>query len=245
MTPRRTAEPEPALIWERPEPPARRTPHPLSRALIVGAALELADADGLDGVSIRRVAAALEVGPMRLYGYVDTKSELLDLMADAVYAEIVPPAGRPPQDWRAGLRLIAALTRRAALRHEWFPELLGGRPHLGPHALAALEAKLAALHRVPGLAGRPAELRRAAAAFQSYLVGSLRTELSERQADRAEGRSEEQWRDANSPYLRRVLAAGRHPLLAELVVEGEHPTPGEEFEAGLEVVLDGIAALVC
>ncbi|MFD8596593.1 TetR/AcrR family transcriptional regulator [Kitasatospora sp. NPDC059646] len=247
MTPRRTADPEPAPVWERPEPPARRTPHPLSRELIVGAALELADADGLDGVSIRRVAAALEVGPMRLYGYVDTKSELLDLMADAVYAEIVPPApaaGRPPLDWRAGLRLIAALTRRAALRHEWFPELLGGRPHVGPHALAALEAKLAALNSAPNLAGRPAELRRAAAAFQSYLVGSLRTELSERQADRAEGRSEEQWRDANSPYLRRVVAAGRHPLLAELIVEGEHPAPAEEFEAGLEIVLDGIAALV-
>ncbi|MFC8723449.1 TetR/AcrR family transcriptional regulator, partial [Kitasatospora sp. NPDC057198] len=101
------------LVWERPEPPERRSPAPLSRALIVGAALELADADGLEGVSIRRVAAALEVGPMRLYGYVETKAELLELMVDAVYGEIAPPAptGRPaaaapvaaaapPADWR-------------------------------------------------------------------------------------------------------------------------------------------------
>ncbi|WP_043907313.1 TetR/AcrR family transcriptional regulator [Kitasatospora griseola] len=244
MTLRQPVDSGSTPIWARPEPPARRTPHPLSRELIVGAALELADADGLEGVSIRRVAAALEVGPMRLYGYVDTKDELLDLMADAVYAEIVPPAAHLSPDWRAGLRLIAGLTRRAALRHEWFPELLGGRPHLGPHALAALEARLSVLSTVPNLAGRPAALRRAAAAFHAYLVGALRTELAERQADRVEGRSEEQWRDAMSPYLRRVLDEGRHPHLAELVVEGEHPTPGAEFEAGLEIVLDGIAAQV-
>ncbi|MFG2693375.1 TetR/AcrR family transcriptional regulator [Kitasatospora sp. NPDC048407] len=178
-------------IWERPEPPARRTPHPLSRELIVGAALELADADGLEGVSIRRVAAALEVSPMRLYGYADTKDERLDLLADAVYAEIVPPSPTPghrPQDWQAGLRVIAALTRRAALRHEWFPELLGGSPHLGPNTFAALEARLSVLNTAPNLTGRPTELRRAAAAFHSYLVGALHTELSQRQADRTEGR---------------------------------------------------------
>ncbi|MFD7643574.1 TetR/AcrR family transcriptional regulator [Kitasatospora sp. NPDC059795] len=247
--PKAEAEPAATLIWARPEPPARRAPQPqpLSRALIVGAALELADADGLEGVSIRRVAAVLEVGPMRLYGYVDTKDELLDLMADAVYAEITPPAppaDHLPQDWRAGLRLIAGLTRRAALRHEWFPELLGGRPHLGPHALAALEARLSVLNSAPGLAGRPAALRQAAAAFHAYLVGALRTELAQRQADRTEGRSEEQWRDAVSPYLRRVLESGRHPLLAEVIGKAEHPTPGEEFEAGLEIVLNGIAAQV-
>ncbi|WP_318552168.1 TetR/AcrR family transcriptional regulator [Kitasatospora fiedleri] len=129
------------LVWERPEPPARRTPGPLSRALIVAAALELADADGLEGVSIRRVAAALEVGPMRLYGYVETKAELLELMVDAVYAEIAPdPADDRPArtarstrsgEWREELRAIAGRYRAAALRHEWFIDLLGGRPHLG------------------------------------------------------------------------------------------------------------------
>ncbi|MFD8483009.1 TetR/AcrR family transcriptional regulator C-terminal domain-containing protein [Kitasatospora sp. NPDC059673] len=246
MTPHHTIDPtSPTPIWDRPEPPARRTPHPLSRELIVGAALELADADGLEGVSIRRVAAALEVGPMRLYGYVDTKDELLDLLADAVYAEIVPPApapGHPSQDWQSGLRLIATLTRRAALRHEWFPELLGGRPHLGPNALAALEARLSVLNTAPNLTGRPTELRRAAAAFHAYLVGALRTELAQRHADRSENRSEEQWRKAMSPYLGRVLDAGRHPLLAEVIVGAEHPTPAAEFEAGLEIVLAGIAA---
>ena len=75
-----------------------------------------------------------ESGPMRLYRYVDTKEELLDLMADAVYGEIRAPK-RTAGDWRAGVRSLARGTRGAALRHEWFADLLGGRPHLGPSAL--------------------------------------------------------------------------------------------------------------
>lgn len=85
---------EPALIWERPEPPSRPTPSPLSRDRIVRAAIELADTDGLEAVSLRKVATALDAGPMRLYRYLSTKEELLDLMVDAVYGEI--PAPEPP-----------------------------------------------------------------------------------------------------------------------------------------------------
>ncbi|GAB3891720.1 hypothetical protein GCM10029964_065350 [Kibdelosporangium lantanae] len=84
------------LVWERPEPPSRPVLAPLSRELIVGAAIRLADADGLDAVSLRKVAAALDAGPMRLYGYIATKEELLDLMVDAVQAEIQPTG----DDWR-------------------------------------------------------------------------------------------------------------------------------------------------
>ena len=56
------------VVWERPEPPDRPVLAPLSRERIVAAAIRLADADGLAAVSLRRVAAALDVGPMRLYG---------------------------------------------------------------------------------------------------------------------------------------------------------------------------------
>ncbi|MFI1522086.1 TetR/AcrR family transcriptional regulator C-terminal domain-containing protein [Kitasatospora cineracea] len=236
------------LVWERPEPPARPTPGPLSRALIVGAALELADADGLEGVSMRRVAAALEVGPMRLYGYVETKAELLELMVDAVYAEIAPgPAGvrpAPPEQWRQQLRTIAGRHRAAALRHEWFTQLLGGRPHLGPNALAALESVLAAVRGIPGFAGRPTLVQQAAGVFHAYLAGRLRVEVAQRQEERTEGHSDADWQRAMGPYLVRVLAAGRHPALAEVMAEAEHLPRGEEFAAGLELVLDGIAAQV-
>ncbi|GAA2102891.1 TetR/AcrR family transcriptional regulator C-terminal domain-containing protein [Kitasatospora saccharophila] len=237
------------LVWERPEPPERRSPAPLSRALIVGAALELADADGLEGVSIRRVAAALEVGPMRLYGYVETKAELLELMVDAVYGEIAPPAPRPtpapvpaPTGWREELRAIAGRYRAAALRHEWFIELLGGRPHLGPNALAARETALSVVHGAPGFAGQPTRVQQAAGVFHAYLAGRLRVEVAQRRAERAEGRSDRDWQVAMGPYMMRVLAQGRHPTIAEVMVSADHLTPGESFAVGLEMVLDGIAA---
>ncbi|MFD7731613.1 TetR/AcrR family transcriptional regulator [Kitasatospora phosalacinea] len=255
MTPRHDSDTGSGLVWERPEPPERRTPGPLSRALIVGAAVELADADGLEGVSIRRVAAVLEVGPMRLYGYVETKAELLELMVDAVYAEIAPgPHGARPEErpeerpegqreeWREQLRAIAGRHRAAALRHEWFIELLGGRPHLGPNALAAREAALAVLWGVPGFAGRPTLVQQAAGAFHAYLAGRLRVEVAQRQAERSEGRSNHEWQVAMGPYMVRALAAGRHPTIAEVMRSADHLTPGESFAAGLEMVLDGIAA---
>src|SRR5258707_15818308 len=107
------------LVWERPEPPDRPMPAPLSRELIVQAAIQLADADGLVAVSLRKVAAVLDVGPMRLYGYIATKEELLDLMVNAVYAEIRPTG----DDWRRVLRSLAEATRQAAQQHEWLADL--------------------------------------------------------------------------------------------------------------------------
>src|SRR5947208_16753906 len=129
------------LVWERPEPPERPVPAPLSRERIVHTAIRLADADGLDAVSLRKVAAALDVGPMRLYGYIATKEELLDLMLDAVYGEI-RPAG---DGWREVLRSVAERTRRAVHRHEWLADLIGGRPQLGPNPSARGRATLARL----------------------------------------------------------------------------------------------------
>ncbi|MGW3811301.1 TetR/AcrR family transcriptional regulator, partial [Micromonospora sp. NPDC005113] len=76
----------PLPVWERPEPQPRAAPVPLSRAKIAATAIRIADAHGLDGLSVRKIAKELGVGPMRLYDYVINRSELLDLMVDAVYA---------------------------------------------------------------------------------------------------------------------------------------------------------------
>src|SRR3954453_8864604 len=107
------------LVWERPEPPDRPAPAPLSRERIVRAAIRLADADGLAAGARGKVAAVLDVGPMRLYGYIATKEELLDLMVDAVYAEI-RPAG---DGWREVLCSLAESVRKATHRHEWLAAL--------------------------------------------------------------------------------------------------------------------------
>src|SRR5882757_1698577 len=92
------AEAEP-LIWFRQEPASRRPAH--TRADIARAALEIADSQGFDAVSMRRVADRLGAGTMTLYHYVRNKDELFALMSDAVMAEVVVPDGELADDWRA------------------------------------------------------------------------------------------------------------------------------------------------
>jgi AcrR family transcriptional regulator len=224
------------LVWERPEPPRRRTPSPLSREAIVRAAIALADTKGLDGVSLRKVGAALDAGPMRLYRYLSTKEELLDLMVDEVYGEIAPPEAG--EDWRAVLTGLATRTRLTALRHQWFTDLVGGRPQLGPHALAHMEAWFAAVR--PHVADIDTVLH-AVATVRGYVNGAVRAEIAERRAAVDTGLDEAAWQRASGPYLRRMLATGRFPVLAEVVIDAEHPTPDVAFSTGLDIVLDGLA----
>ena len=223
------------LIWERPEPTERRRPSPLSRERIVRAAIDLADADGLDAVSLRKVAGALDAGPMRLYRYVDTKDELLTLMVDAAYAEIPAPAGAT---WDAVLRSIATGIRGVALRHEWFAELLGGRPHLGPATLAHGEASLTAL-RSTGLDDL-GTVTGALAALNVYVIGAVRKEVAERRAQRASGLDQRQWQHATAPYLLRMFATGDYPAMEEWVHDAPHLQADEVFELGLTYLLEGI-----
>ncbi|MBL1100858.1 TetR/AcrR family transcriptional regulator [Streptomyces coffeae] len=233
---------EPTLVWERPEPPGRAALSPLSRDRIVRAAIELADADGLEAVSLRKVAAALEAGPMRLYRYLSTKEELLDLMVDAVYGEIRSNGPEPDTGWREALRSHAHRVRHAALRHEWFVDLLGGRPHLGPEALGHLEASLAALRGAPGFGGSIDAVLSAVATVNSYVIGAIRQEVADLRAERVSGLNERQWQRSVGPYLERMLATGRYPTLAEVVRDATHPDADTVFDTGLDCVLDGVAA---
>ncbi|MEU6288390.1 TetR/AcrR family transcriptional regulator C-terminal domain-containing protein [Streptomyces sp. NPDC046988] len=223
------------LVWERPEPPERPVPAPLNREKIVRAAIRLADADGLEAVSLRKVATALGVGPMRLYGYIAGKEELLDLMVDAVYAEIRPVG----DSWREVLRSLAETTRRAAHEHEWLADLLGGRPQLGPHALARGEAVVAALHEVDMDAVMPV-----VTAVDAYVIGAVRREIADRRAERATGMDERRWQASLGPYLERTFATGRFPALATVVRDAAHLDADETFRMGLDFLLDGIAARI-
>ncbi|NEB22360.1 TetR/AcrR family transcriptional regulator [Streptomyces coelicoflavus] len=221
-------------VWDRPEPPNR--PVPLDRERIVAAAVALADEGGLTAVSLRKVAARLDAGPMRLYGYISTKDELFDLMVDAVYAEILP--GEQPGDWREALRVLAHRTRRSALRHEWLADLLGGRPALGPNGLAVSESTLAALD---GLADIDTVMR-AVETVSAYFTGAIRREVTDLRAERATGLSKSEWQRARGPHVTRMLATGRFPALAKAVHDGTHVDAEESFATGLEWVLDAVAA---
>ncbi|MCX4670789.1 TetR/AcrR family transcriptional regulator [Streptomyces sp. NBC_01381] len=225
------------LVWERPEPPNRPVPVPLSRERIVRAAIQLADVDGLDAVSLRKVATELDVRPMRLYGYIAGKEELLDLMVDAAHAEI-----RPVGDgWREVLRSLAEATRHAAHEHEWLADLLGGRPQLGPHALATGETVMAAL----GDADVEVDaIMPVVAAVNAYAIGAVRREIAERRAERATGMDEKRWQASLGPYLERTFATGRFPALATVVRDAAHLDADDTFRTGLDFLLDGIAARI-
>jgi AcrR family transcriptional regulator len=226
------------LVWDRPEPPSKPSPTPLSRELIVTTAIRLADEGGLDEVSLRKVAAALNAGPMRLYGYIETKDELLDLMVDEVYGEIpLPEAGI---DWRAALTQIAHGMRATAKRHPWFVDLLGGRPHRGPNSLAHIEASLRTLD------GRPEfptidHVLGAVSTVMSFVHGAVRNEITEAREEQASGMTEEQWQAASGPYMERMLATGKFPTLAKVMYEAEHTSAAPWFDTGLSCVLNGIA----
>ncbi|GAA2454694.1 TetR/AcrR family transcriptional regulator C-terminal domain-containing protein [Streptomyces mauvecolor] len=210
-------------------------PAPLSRERIVRAAIQLADADGLDAVSLRKVATVLDVRPMRLYGYIAGKEELLDLMVDAVHAEI-----RPVGDgWREVLRSLAETTRHAVHEHEWLADLLGGRPQLGPHALATGEAVMAALGDVDVDAVMPV-----VSSVNAYVIGAVRRETAERRAERATGMDEKRWQATLGPYLVRTFATGRFPALARVVRDAAHLDADQTFQLGLDFLLDGIEARI-
>ncbi|MBB4919829.1 TetR/AcrR family transcriptional regulator [Streptosporangium saharense] len=221
-------------VWDRPEPPTR--PAPLDRERIVAAAVALADEGGLEAVSLRKVAARLDVGPMRLYGYISTKEELFDLMVDEVHAEILPE--ERPGDWREALRGHAHRTRRAALRHEWLADLLGGRPALGPNALAVSEATLSAFDGRTDID----VVMRAVETVSAYFTGAIRREVADLRAERATGLSKDEWQRASGPYLTRMLDTGRFPALARLVHDGTDVDAETSFSTGLDWILDAVAA---
>jgi len=237
--PRPTPAPVPALVWERTEPARRPTPGPLSRERIVFAAIAIADKEGIAEVSLRKVAAKLNAGPMRLYTYTATKKGLLELMVDSIYGEVAGK-GPAPGDWRQTLRSIAERMRQAAKKHPWFVDLLGRRPHLGPNALDHYEESLAALSDVRGFENIDDALQ-AYETLNAYVVGAIKSEAAGLRAEHESGLNESDWQAATWPYLERVIGTGRFPMIAKVVREATHPPSDVTFERGLDCVIEGIA----
>ncbi|MEV6967735.1 TetR/AcrR family transcriptional regulator C-terminal domain-containing protein [Hamadaea sp. NPDC051192] len=209
-----------ALVWERPVAERRRSV-PLDRDLIVATAVALADRDGLDSVTLRRVAADLDVLPMRLYTYLATKDDLLDLLADWAYGLVELPG--PRTVWRPALRKVARELRSIATGHPWVITLFGTRSPYGPNGLRLVERVWSALYdRAPD----PATAAAACTAFIGYVTGALAQEAGA----------------PDSPDVQRYLATavggGAYPTLARAFAE---LGPADTFMGGLDVVLDGIA----
>lgn len=223
--------------WNRPSP---SRPSGLTRDAIVAAALAIADGEGLEAVSIRRIAAELGTRPMSLYTHIETKDELIDLMIDEVLGEAVLP-GEVPEDWREALRRIARSTRAAARAHPWMIAMTFRRPPLGPKALRHIDQSLAAVASLP----IPFERKRAVLlAIDTYTLGYVRWEVKISPAKQGGGDDHPSHEQIDA-YLREQVASGDYPHLAEVTKrELTFGVKPESFEAGLEWLLAGIAAEV-
>ena len=231
---------------ERRAQPPRRD-RGLSRAEIVSTAIAVADAEGPDAISMRRIARELDAGAMSLYWYLGSKEELLDLMLESIEAEIEPP--EPSGDWRADLRAFARRTRAAMSRHRWALEFIGSRPPSGPNDARNLERLLSLFD---GLALDDARLSMDIfGTVATYVLGAVMREAQEMRGeqDRAQAEAnltEEEIRAERERYYQWFEASGRYPRITRLMesdVDPDDPaTRDERFEFGLDCVLDGIAA---
>jgi AcrR family transcriptional regulator len=143
----------------RPAKPARRR-ESISHTAIVNGTIDLLDRDGLDALSMRRLADELGIGAASLYWHVGSKDGLLDLVLDQVVGETKIP-GPDPGRWQDQIKDVARAQRAANLRHPWFVRVAVGRISMGPNSLRHSEHVLAILRA----AGIPAHV-----AVQSYLL---------------------------------------------------------------------------
>jgi AcrR family transcriptional regulator len=229
------------MIWFRQEPASRRPAH--TRADIAGAAVEIADTEGFNAVSMRRVAERLGAGTMTLYHYVRNKDELITLMSDAVMAEVVVPEGELSDHWRTALTQIATRTRDAFSAHHWIFERLGdGRP--GPSGMRHFEQSL---HAVASLGLSRNETFELIGQVDDYVFGYALREVQEMEEH------ERGWPPEVLDFFKRELAGGEYPLINEFFGDDldagfdavlEFVTQPGRFERGLNRLLDGIEAEV-
>ncbi|WP_218105237.1 TetR/AcrR family transcriptional regulator [Micromonospora rhizosphaerae] len=227
------AELEP-IIWMRPEKPARGPAPTYSRERIAAVAIEIADSEGIDAVSMRRIAKELGTGAMTLYRYLPAKEDLYAVMIDhAVGFEPQEPTG----DVRADLATLARRHRQILCRHPWLAPLLAGRPIIGPNVLRGTERDLALLG---GCGLSIDEMLDVLNPIRHWVNGAVQAELAERAAADQSGVDRLAWQQRMGPYLTTLLATGEFPHLSQMIEESEFGDADERFENGLAILLAGV-----
>ncbi|WP_234312862.1 TetR/AcrR family transcriptional regulator [Streptomyces sp. SCSIO 75703] len=224
------------VLWELRNREQRTARIGLSVERIVAAAIESADADGLAGLSMSRVAKSLDFGTMSLYRHVSSKDELCQLMLDMAY-------GTPPHidmvegDWRAGLEQWARAFQEVFRRHPWMLQISVSGPPLEPGQLSWLECGLRTLG---GTSLRPDEKL----SVMMLMIGYVRNNVQLALGVVTHGVSEE---DLMANYVRalaKYVDSASFPALAELLEAGAFEEPEDDFAFGLQRVLDGVEVLV-
>ena len=204
---------------------------PLSRGQVLDAAVAVADQGGIEALSMRKLGQALGVEAMSLYNHVASKSDLLDGMVDVVFSEI----GLPPGDvgWRSAMRRRAISVRKALGRHRWAIGLMESRRSPGPATLRHHDAVLGCLRA----AGFSTQLTaHAYSLLDSYIYG-----FALQEASLPFGTAEETAQVTQEIAGR--MPADEYPHLTELAVEHVLQPGydyGDEFEVGLDLILDAL-----
>ena len=213
---------------------SRKTPRePLNRQRALVSAIELADTGGIAALTMRKLAQALDVEAMSLYHHVANKDDILDGMVDLVFAEIELPAG--DLDWSTAMRQRARSLRSALVRHPWAIGIIDSRSAPGPATLRHHDAVIGCCRR----AGFSVEMSaHAFSLIDSYIYGFVLQEVNMPFADG----------DDLSEILKTMVPADfaqTYPHFAELTsdyVLREGYSYSDEFEFGLDLILDGLAA---
>ena len=220
----------PGAVWFRAEKTSRTRPH-LSHERIVATAVELLDRDGVQKLSMRRLAERLGAHATSIYWHVATKDDVLDLALDAVFAELDLPDEHGAA-WQDDIEAFMTGLRSVLLRHPWAAALANSRPLMGPHALRSSEFAYTAL-TTGGFDG--VRLSSAAATITHYVIGSASSEaVWRKRSDEAATRS------AVEAHLRAHI--DQYPTLA-----GHFPLLDEDdwdahFHRGMRLLLAGLTS---
>lgn len=220
-------------MGRRPAEAANKAPLNLARTLQV--ALTLADDEGIDAVTMRRLARELGVEAASLYHYVNGKNQILDGLVDVVAAEIEPP--KPSTSWRETISQRAHHTREVLRRHPWAVSLMASRTTPGPATLRLLETGIRCF-REGGFSVLLAA--HAVSAVDSYVHGFVLQEVNLPFRDESE-------LAAMTGAIMDAFPASEFPYLFEMTVKHVLQPGydyGNEFDSGLKVVLDGVAVLL-
>jgi AcrR family transcriptional regulator len=210
---------------------------------VVAAATALADEEGLDAFSMRRVADRLGIGVMTLYTYVPDRGALLGLVRDAVAGEstLAPHRG----DLRERLDAVARDLWTEYQRHPWLVDLQIGRPWLGPNESHRYEWQLAALN---GAGLDDLAMDGVVTAITAYVGGAATARVVTQRSRASSTLTDLEWWELNAPVLEQVITPGDFPIsgrVGQAVGEAYGlGDPDVAFEFGLGLLLDGVEALI-
>jgi AcrR family transcriptional regulator len=226
-------------VWTRP-PRARAGQPALSREQIVRTAIELLDAEGPAGLSMRRLGTRLGAGATSLYWHVANKDELLEVAVDEIMGEVYAPESRDTS-WRIGVSVLAHGMRSMVLRHPWVISLMGTKPTLGPNAMRLGERTIVMLTEA-GFTGM--EVAHVSSMINAHALGSATTQAAMAAVVRRSGVPATELIEEMEPYLDAI--GPEHPTYdkwrKEHLFHGVDPSNlwEEGFAFGLERMLDGL-----